>query len=460
MLMKLFFLVFLGFFAISDSTLTITQKPSLSLSVARINFATVSAGGSVFFAGGCTVVPTCPLNVTNLVEIYNTNTNQWSNATLSVARANLAAATAGDFVLFAGGEYRYFDSLTNAYVHVASDAVDIYQISTNTWSVSTLSQARTGIGATSANGLIFFAGGKANPGSPLGFSNVVDVFNTSSQTWSTITLSIARSNIAAAASGNIVLFAGGFITYYSGTRKFETYSISSQQWQMGNLPNYLMDPDAVSVGHSIFITTGTNIFSGPISDVSYVYDVNTNSLSTMYLLMPYEYRAIASISTGGVVVFGGFTVYPGFPLVEIYEVSTGDWYYIHNLAHRTRFKIVSSGNKIFFAEGLNNTVGEIVNIIEVFEIQVINNTPPQSPQSPNSPTSPSSPSSPSSPTSPSSPSSTSSPSPNPTSLSIPPISAVPTVFQNPSLVPQASKSSSLEILNSLLFCIICLFSLM
>jgi N-acetylneuraminic acid mutarotase len=443
MLMTLFFLVFLGFFAISDSTLIITQKPSLSLSVARINFATVSAGELVFFAGGCTNVTTCPLSVTDSVEIYNTNTDQWSNATLSVARANLAAATAGDFVLFAGGEYKYFDSLTNTYAYGVFDTVDIYQISTNTWSVATLSQARTRIGATSANGLIFFAGGVTNPVGSLSRSNVVDVFKTSSQTWSTITLSVARSNIAAAASGNIVLFAGGLVSAYTAVRMFEIYNISNQQWQIGHLPNPAPDPGAVSVGRFIFITTGTNYFSGPISDVFYVYDVETNSLTTMYRLRPYVYSTIASTSTGDAVVFGGFTPYPeGFSLVEIYEVSTGNWYYIYNLTHRTGFKIVSSGSKIFFAGGLIDNGKDVTNVMDAVEkTQVIDNsTAPQNPQSPNVPNSP--------------------PSPNPTSLNIPSIPYVPTILQNPSLVPQASKSSSLEILNSLLFCIICLFSLM
>jgi hypothetical protein len=452
LLMALFFLVFLGFFAISDSTLIITQKPSLSLSVARTNFATVSAGGLVFFAGGCTDAINCPRHVTNSVEIYNTNTDQWSSAVLSVARANLAAASAGDFVLFAGGEYCYSINFTQ--VCVALDAVDIYQISTNTWSVATLSQARTRIGATSANGLIFFAGGKTDPGNFFSSSsNVIDVFDTSSQTWSTKALSVARSDIAAAASGNNVLFAGGLVTTV-GTRKFEIYNIPSQQWKMGNLPDPTLEPAAASVGRFIFITAGTNYFVNHNTDVFYVYDVDTNSLYTMYLLMPYYYLAIASTPTEGAVVFGGFT-HAGFPLVEIYEVSTGDWYYIYNLTHRTRFKMVSSGNKIFFAEGQNHTTATIVNIIEVFEIQAINNnTSPQNPQSPNVPI-PSSSSSPPNPITPS----PSGPSPNPPNLNTPSIPHVPTILQNP-LFPQVSKSSRLDILNSLLFCIICLFSLM
>ena len=42
-----------------------------------------------------------------------------------------------------------------------------------------------------------------------GYSNAVDIYNTSTNTWSTATLSQARDYLAAAAAGNEVFFAGG-----------------------------------------------------------------------------------------------------------------------------------------------------------------------------------------------------------------------------------------------------------
>jgi hypothetical protein len=38
-----------------------------------------------------------------VVDVYNGTTGTWSTAQLSVARSNLAAASAGNVVLFAGG---------------------------------------------------------------------------------------------------------------------------------------------------------------------------------------------------------------------------------------------------------------------------------------------------------------------------------------------------------------------
>ncbi len=42
-------------------------------------------------------------NVSNVVDVYNSATGAWSTAKLSVARMYLAAASVGNFVLFAGG---------------------------------------------------------------------------------------------------------------------------------------------------------------------------------------------------------------------------------------------------------------------------------------------------------------------------------------------------------------------
>lgn len=44
-----------------------------------------------------------------------------------------------------------------------------------------------------------------------GPSNAVDVYNSATGTWSTARLSVARDRIAATSVGNVALFAGGYI---------------------------------------------------------------------------------------------------------------------------------------------------------------------------------------------------------------------------------------------------------
>ncbi len=66
------------------------------------------------------------LNVSDFsdqVDIYNAISNTWSNTTLSQARAYLAATSVGDLALFGGG---YNESSP------AADQVDIYNSTSNT----------------------------------------------------------------------------------------------------------------------------------------------------------------------------------------------------------------------------------------------------------------------------------------------------------------------------------------
>jgi hypothetical protein len=55
--------------------------------------------------------------------------------------------------------------------------------------------------------LAFFGDGLTN-GNQMS-SNVVDIFNSTSQTWSTSTLSQARFSLASSSIGEIVAFGGG-----------------------------------------------------------------------------------------------------------------------------------------------------------------------------------------------------------------------------------------------------------
>jgi autotransporter-associated beta strand protein len=109
------------------------------------------------------------------VDIYDTATGLWSTASLSQARDDLSATTAGGKVFFAGGRTQ----------GVYSNVVDIYDTATGLWSTASLSQARNGLSATSAGNKVLFGGGWT--GSV--YSNVVDIYTL--QNYGTITSSAA-----------------------------------------------------------------------------------------------------------------------------------------------------------------------------------------------------------------------------------------------------------------------------
>ena len=70
---------------------------------------------------------------------------------LSQARNLLSATTVGNKAIFAGG----YSSVVGS-----SDVVDIYDADSDTWSTYQLSQSRSNMGATTVGNIAFFAGGR------------------------------------------------------------------------------------------------------------------------------------------------------------------------------------------------------------------------------------------------------------------------------------------------------------
>jgi hypothetical protein len=73
---------------------------------------------------------------------------------------------------------------------------------------TTLRQARFWLASTSLGELVFFAGDGYN--STTGMSDRVDIYNVTSGSWTTATLSIPRFRFAATFSQNLVFFGGGW----------------------------------------------------------------------------------------------------------------------------------------------------------------------------------------------------------------------------------------------------------
>ena len=105
--------------------------------------AAVAKGTKAYFAGGVTGQGSQTL-YTSRVDIYDAGTSSWSQAELSQARGYLAAATHASTskIYFAGGfagaDYGRAAELT------FSDRVDVYDSSSNSWSILQLSQGRGG----------------------------------------------------------------------------------------------------------------------------------------------------------------------------------------------------------------------------------------------------------------------------------------------------------------------------
>lgn len=122
----------------------------------------------------------------------------FSGAMLSVPRSSIAATSVGHLAFFAGGRLE-----NGSY----TDVVDIYNHKTKQWSVSHLSVSRSEVGAGSlANRYALFAGGLDDAFKPL---SLVDVYDTRSGTWSAINLSTPRGAPRVMDLGKVAAIIGG-----------------------------------------------------------------------------------------------------------------------------------------------------------------------------------------------------------------------------------------------------------
>lgn len=177
-----------------------------ALSQARSVLAATTVGTKALFAGGNAGGFSTPV-ASDVIDVYDSALGKpddpaaWSTAQLSVARAQMAAATVGTRALFAGG----IDATS------ALATVDIFDDSTGTWSTANLSQARhlEQYAAATADGRVYFGGGAIDPTPTL--SDVVDVFDSTTDTWTTLTLSVPRASLVVEAVGDLVFFAGGIV---------------------------------------------------------------------------------------------------------------------------------------------------------------------------------------------------------------------------------------------------------
>jgi hypothetical protein len=301
-----------------------------SLSLNRSVYMSAAAADKMVFAGGGSdingnYVPT------NLVDIYNLTTKTWSTAQLS-RKDFQNAIPAGNRILFTGSEGN----------------IDVYDAAANTWSVLSSNPAAGRFLHSIAvlGNKVFFAGGFSNV-TP---NSVVNIYDAASGTWSVAQLSEARAGMVTATVGNKLVFAGGFrkfnaIDEYAEdpSKKVDIYDGVTGSWTTADLPGLGMGGGnaATSGSKAVFAFDGLNEVS--------IFDAAGNSWSTAPLSIARS-SARAMAVGNKILIAGGYVVNSGeSSRVDIYDAVTGNW----SAANMSQPGVVSwslaVGNKLLFS---------------------------------------------------------------------------------------------------------------
>jgi len=229
------------------------------------------------------------------VDIYDTSTNSWSTTNLSQARSRISATSAGGKVFFGGGVSKEdFVPLTLT----LSSVVDIYDTSTNSWSTTNLSQARYSLAATSADGKVFFGGGysKLDSNGQI-LSSVVDIYTI--QTYGTITSSKTFALLDQTTVAGRMQLNGGMLSL--GTFDLVAGSLS------GSVP--------IDLGSGMLSTGGDNssstTYSGVIRGGGTFVKTGTG---TLILSASNTYAGTTSVTGGTLLLAAVNSLSPGSPI--------------------------------------------------------------------------------------------------------------------------------------------------
>ena len=326
--------------------------PVGTLSEARAAVSVASAGNKILFAGGDG--PSYPMGGSSRVDIYNIATQSWSTAELSVGRYEIAATANGNKIFFAGGETGDGTWTTNA--------VDIYDVTTNTWTVDHLSIPGAYIAAEAVANKVFFAGGDGKANAGMIRTRRVDIFDLTTSSWTTAQLSESkRMGHVAVTANNKIYFSGG-IDGGSGnatviSNKIDIYDNATGTWSVSVMSEDKSWHAGITVGNKIYWAGGTT-GSTPngYSCLVEIKDINTSNSTTQYLFKHGQWSgslgANAVVKNNKIIFLRNF----GDDRFDIYDITSNTWSIGVLPVELSYSSIISVNNTIYIAGGWVNGV--------------------------------------------------------------------------------------------------------
>jgi len=306
---KFFFVFCVACLLLCDSTARATdfihETATLSKGHGRILFAGTAVGDLVLIAGGGSGLAAR----TDIVDIYDTASREWTTETLSVPRQAISAAAVGDVALFAGGDKYYYNPPANPdYGAVYSDAVDLYDSASGTWTTAVLSEPRAHMASVTVGELALFGGGIGYWDSHIAERNAVDIYDATGRTWTATTLpTAAGTNITALAAGGLALFADGDTV--------DVYDPATGSWTTTAVPGDRLGLGEAAGDKAVFIgEDGAAVFDATTRQWTFTDEPAAPTGTPLW-----TGTLQSSAAVGETIVFGGIG------RCVTYDTAAGEW---------------------------------------------------------------------------------------------------------------------------------------
>jgi N-acetylneuraminic acid mutarotase len=336
---------------------------SATLSQARADCAIGVIDKKLIIAGGGTDYLNLTLGKSSKVDIYDDVTQKWTTATLSSARYNPSSAVVGKKMYVLGGQEGDSNLPSNKY--------DVYDAEKNTWVSDTLPYRPFNTCVAAANNKILFAGGETPVNNTNIFLNKVRLWDVSTNKWTIDTLSVGRGLITSVNLGSKTFFIGGLeVIDFPGGRDnkysdaIDIYDAATNVWTKAKLSSPRFFPMVTVVGKKIlivggiegYLNQGTAIFSKKID----IYDSETNKWTTSESPEPRGGSGAITWENNAYYVWGrssNSSASFDYAKINIYNPSNNSWKELAtpNTVSPRGAQVAAINNKLFIIGGINST---------------------------------------------------------------------------------------------------------
>nr|WP_294903984.1 kelch repeat-containing protein [uncultured Lacibacter sp.] len=282
--------------------------PIGTLSDPRKVSAVATAGNKIIFAGGSSVPSGPGPSFSSSVDIYDMTTNSWTRADLSLPRSGITVAAMGNKVFFAGGT----GILPSGRIGLTS-RIDIYDAATNTWDIMEMPHADGQLASLASGNKLVIVGG-----------NFADVYDAVAKRWTTTNFGQPRYLITANNVKGKLFFAGGVTnkSTLTPTSRIDIYDPAANLWSVSQLskPKYGMSG---LFGRNLIWAGG--IVDGKTSNEAEMFEPLSGTTSFSCLFQPNAFSSFSSGQLNGKAVF---FVSNGKAKnkFDIYDPLTNIWY--------------------------------------------------------------------------------------------------------------------------------------
>jgi hypothetical protein len=248
------------------------------------------------------------------IYVYDYVNDSWSVEYLSTTRRQVKICSLGSKIYFTGG---YIDGggPMGGSSQIGQSTVDIYDSSSDNWSVIHMPNGRLGHTAYAQDDKVFIGGGvDANV-----FGNATfmptDIYSPATNTWTTYTPSMVSNFIALSGIDTTVfMFYGKNLMNNTSHANYEQYDLSAEQWSA-----HLF---ATTGDRKSAIAGSDRVFTGGGDQYLDVYYAPSHSFYTDSLALKRDYICFASVNKK--VLFAGGTLSNGNPTdhVDIFVDTT------------------------------------------------------------------------------------------------------------------------------------------